>query len=256
MRDRIQTHRDVGGCDHDTTDQDDREAPTASKVATNTDTERAHRRATRRDEISDAEIVSRYLAGDSMAKIASDLECSGGLVLHRLKRQQVARRPKALPSVRPSKNELRKLYADQGLSLAEIGTMYGVSKQAVRRWMVLDDSPLRPPASPCDVDIDEIAARYEAGLSVRAVAELTGTGPVPIVRALNAAGVARRSTRSRLTRELLAGAIEEGLNAAEIAYRNGVSITTVCRALLRHDLQTPAQQARQRSADYRSARPA
>jgi transposase len=146
--------------------------------------------ATVRHDISDDEIVGRYVGGGrSAAEIAGQLGCGTSVVYARLARRGVARRDRAAwRRVRPADSELAHLYRDCGLSVPDLAGRYGVSAQAVHRWLVAAGIDRRPSGARVAARGDDLVALYLAGWSAPAIAERLGCSPSTIYRRLDAAG--------------------------------------------------------------------
>ena len=119
------------------------------------------------------------------------------------------------------------------MSLRDLARRYGVSAQAVQRWLIAGGIERRPPGAPRARGVEDPVALYVAGRSAPAIAERLGCWPSTIYRRLDAAGVARRTVEPSISRRELIDALETGMAAPAIAARAGVSVSCVCRALRR-----------------------
>jgi transposase-like protein len=203
--------------------------------------------ATVRRDISSDEIVRLYVDGGlSAAEVAEQLGCSASLVYVRLARRGVPRRDRgARRRRRPADSELAHLYGEGGLSLRELARRYGVSAQAVQRWLIAGGIERRPPGAPRVRGVEDPVALYVAGWSAPVIAERLGCSPSTIYRRLDAAGVARQTVEPSISRHELIKALETGMAAPAIAARAGVSVSCVCRALDHEQLMTRTQATRQ-----------
>jgi transposase len=203
--------------------------------------------ATVRRDISDDEIVRLYVDGGlSAVEVAEQLGCSTSLVYARLARLGVPRRDRgARRRRRLGDSELAHLYGEGGSSLRDLARRYGVSAQAVQRWLVAGGIERRPPGAPRARGVEDPVALYVAGWSAPAIAAQLGCSPSTIYRRLDAAGVARRTVEPSISRFELIDALETGMAAPAIAARAGVSVSCVCRALDREQLVTRTQATRQ-----------
>jgi transposase-like protein len=199
-----------------------------------------------RQDISDDEIVGLYVDGGlSAAEIAEQLGCGASLVYARLARRGVPRRDRgAAHRRRPGDRELADLYGEGGLGLRDLARRYGVSAQAVRRWLIAGGIERRRPGAPPAVGHEDPVPLYVAGWCAPAIAERLGCSPSTIYRRLDAAGVARRTVKPSVGRHELIEALEAGMAAPAIAGRLGVSVSCVCRALAREQLMTRTQATR------------
>lgn len=198
--------------------------------------------------VDDEQIIRLYRDQcQTAAEISVELGCSPSTVYFRLGRLGIVRRPsRPRRSARPADSDLRHLYLNEGHSLRQIATQFGVSAQAVRRWLLDARIPLRRPGAPapCWTTADLVAG-YQAGASAGHVAQNLGCSTASVYRALDDAGIARRPVLPGIGREALIEGLDRGLSAPEIAAAHSVSVTCVCRALARHGLATPRQTARQ-----------
>lgn len=203
--------------------------------------------ATVRRDVSDDEIVRLYVDGGlSAAEVAEQLGCSASLVFARLARRGVPRRDRgATRRGRPGDSELAHLYGEGGLSLRDLARRYGVSAQAVQRWLVAGGIERRSPGAPRANGVEDPVALYVGGWSAPAIAERLRCSPSTIYRRLDAAGVARRTVEPSISRRELVDALETGVAAPAIAARAGVSVSCVCRALDHEQLMTRTQATRQ-----------
>lgn len=203
--------------------------------------------ATTRTDIDDEDIRRLYTSeGQTAAEIAAHLGCPTTTVYNRLQRLGVPRRP-ALPRqrARPTDDELRRLYEDEGLSLRQLARRFSVSAQAVRNWLVAAGIPRRPPTGPGhDPDLTSLIALYAEGWSGPQLARRFGCSTNTVYGRLDRAGVPRRTDRRAVGRPELLDAVDAGLSAPEMAARFHVSVSAVCRALAREGLETPTQAAR------------
>lgn len=147
--------------------------------------------------------------------------------------------------MRPADRELAHLYEEGGLSLRDLARRYGVSAQAVHRWLIAGGIERRPLGAPPAAGDEDPVVLYVAGWSAPLIAERLGCSPSTIYRRLDAAGVARRTVEPSIGRHELIEALEAGMAAPAIAARVGVSVSRVCRALDREQLITRIQATRQ-----------
>ena len=135
--------------------------------------------------------------------------------------------------------------AEGALSLRDLARHYGVSAQAVQRWLIAEGierrRPGTPPAAAGDQDPTVL---YLAGWSAPSIAKRLGCSPSTIYRRLDGEGVAGRSIQPAVGRHELVEALEMGLAAPAIAAQLGVSVSCVCRALAREQLMTRTQATR------------
>jgi len=99
----------------------------------------------------------------------------------------------------------------------------------------------------------ELVDQYVSGCSGLQLADHYRCSPATIYRRLETAGVDRRQPSPAVDRSALTAALAHGLSAPQIAAQLDVSVTAVCRALRREQLQTPTQAARQRSTQHLTA---
>jgi transposase len=131
------------------------------------------------------------------AEIAERFGVSGRTVrawLRRLDiplRPQPERRGRPLP---PPAAELRRRYAADGVTIAQLATRYGLAASTVRRWLADAGIPRRLPGRPSQApDREELARLYQAeGLSTTQIGERYGVSQQTALRWLRAADVALR----------------------------------------------------------------
>ena len=209
--------------------------------------------ATPRTDVDDEDIRRLYvIEGWTAAEIAAHLDCPATTVYDRLQRLGVPRRP-AVPRqpTRPTDDDLRRLYSDEGLSLRQLAVRFSVSPQAVRNWLMAAGIPRRPPSGPRhDPDLPELIALYAEGWTGPALARRFGCSTYTVYGRLERAGVTRRRDRRAVGRPELLDAVDAGLSATEMATRFDVSVSAVCRALAREGLETPTQAARRRAREH------
>ena len=212
--------------------------------------------STPRTDITDDEIRRLYVDQQwSAPEIAAHLGCGTSTVYARLDRLGVARRPaRRRQDDRPTTDDLRELYATEELSLRQIAERFDVSAQAVHSWVTAAGIERRSPGSTGPaVDVDELAEQYVGGRSGLELAQHYQCSPTTIYRRLADAGIDRRQPAPAVDRATLIAALAEGRTAPDIATQLDVSITAVCRALQREQLQTSTQAARLRSALHLAA---
>lgn len=99
--------------------------------------------------------------------------------------------------------ELRRMYVEEGLTLAEIAGRLGVAPQTVWNRLRAQSIPTRPsPSTPrSDLDAKEVARLYvEQGMSAPAIARAVGCGVATVYSRLDAAGVSRRPANGARSR--------------------------------------------------------
>jgi transposase len=209
----------------------------------------------RRDDISDDRLRELYV-GDQLSApdIAQQFGCATTTVYHRLDQLGIPRRPKGCSAARPDKSELARLYIEQGLSLREIASRRGVTAPAVAGWLRHYNISARAARTPpVSVGVDAVVDGYRSGLSGLELASQHHCSTATIYRLLDQEGVPRRQHQSKLTRDDLVAALDDGYTAEQIAEMHDLSVSAVCRALRRENLmtqrQTTRQRARQRYAD-------
>jgi transposase len=106
-------------------------------------------------------------------------------------RPQPERRRRRLP---PSEAELRRRYAADGLTIAQLAARYGVAASTVRRWLGDAGIPRRLPSRPSQApDREELVRLYVVeGLSTTQIGERYGVRQQTALHWLRAAEVARR----------------------------------------------------------------
>jgi transposase len=207
---------------------------------------------TPRVEVSDDDIRRLYTsAGHTAAEIAARFGCPTTTVYSRLHRLGVARRSaEPRQRKRPPDDVLRRLYADEGLSLRQLAERFSVTPQAVHNWLVAADIPRRPPAAfEHEPDLPTLIALYAEGWSGPQLARHFGCSTITIYRRLDRAGVPRRKDRRAVDRPDLLAAVDAGLSATEMAARFHISVSAVCRSLAREGLETTAQAARRQARE-------
>jgi transposase len=212
--------------------------------------------STPRTDITDDAIRRLYIDRRwSAAKIAEHFSCGTSTVYTRLDRMGVAHRPaRPRQDARPGDDELRRLYATDGLSVRQLADRFKVSAQAVHGWVTAAGIDRRPPGGTAPaIDIDELIEQYLAGRSGLELAHHFRCSPATIYRRLEDAGIDRRQPSPAIDRTRLAAALADGLSAPDIAAQLDVSVTAVCRALRREHLHTATQAVRQRSAQRLAA---
>jgi hypothetical protein len=120
-----------------------------------------------------------------------------------------SRAPGSHRGKRISEAEFRRLWADMGLSISEIGRRLGVSCNAVKRRAEVRGFPDRLQGRPFGrtYDHDRIAALYRAGLSMQAIARIEGCAQNSVLMALRRAGVKSRDRKDPMTTSVPAKAL-------------------------------------------------
>ena len=137
--------------------------------------------------------------------------------------------------VRPDVETLRRLYVDEGLSVAAIAGRLGVAAQTVHNWLVAGGVPRRPSPARFRADIDdgEIIRLYtHEGHTAAEIAEQLGCSASLVYGRLARRGVDRRSQAPRRrpgpTAQELGHLYRDcGLSLRELAGRYGVSTRAV-----------------------------
>ena len=188
----------------------------------------------------------------TLAEIASRFGCSLSGVAKLLRRHGIPVRSSLGKRVRPddpiSADVLRRLYVDEGLSIAETARRLHTSTDKVALRLRRYDIPRRPegrhPAGPGLRDT--VGQLYAVeGLSVKEVALRVDRSPERVRELLRAAGIPLRPPPPRplppgyepLSRELLVELyVTQGLTLAEVAERVGGRPARVAAALRRHQI--------------------
>jgi len=151
----------------------------------------------------------------------------------------------------PTVSVLRSEYTDAGMTLAEIGDNHAVTRQTVARWL---DAAQIPRRSGVPLDPTEVARAYRTEqLSCHAIGRRVGASESTIRRILCDHDVERRQPLPAVTRAALEAALAQHMTAPQIAQALGCSITAVCRALTRENLETASQQRRRESRERLAA---
>lgn len=131
---------------------------------------------------------------------------------------------------------------EQGLSLSEVARRLGTTVYVVRQAVLAQGGVIRPPGGRPGpvrpIDIERARAMYEAGMSIRRIAEELGASRCRVHTQLRAAGVRMRDVRSprasRITEEKRAAILQacrERVPLAEICARLRTSRRTIMRVL-------------------------
>ena len=197
---------------------------------------------------TDDEIRRLYADGHTAAEVAARLGCSTSTIYYRLARAGVPRRPLGPPSrTHPGNAILHRLYVGEDQSLRQIAARYSVSRQTIRGWLRAAPIQRRTPGAPTPTwNRAEPIEMYLAGCTVPEIARRLKCSTTTVYRRLDTAAVPRRPTTTGIGRDELLKGLTDRLTAPEIAATCGVSVSCVCRALLRHGLQTARQTERQR----------
>lgn len=84
-----------------------------------------------------------------------------------------------------------------GLSLAQVGALFGINWRTVCKVLIRRGEPRRPPTQPRPQELTQaIAAAYRAGASVRKVGQQFGLSDAAVMRALVSANEPRRSMKA------------------------------------------------------------
>jgi len=152
---------------------------------------------------------------------------------------------------RPSDAELRQLHIGDKLNLRGIADRYGVTKNAVRGWLGRARIETRSEQTAIDAaDADTIRQLYiDQQLSCAQIGVRLGLDAQLVARVLHRRGVELRKPRPAVSRADLQAALADGLNTPQIATRLNCSVSAVCRALRREQLQTPHQRQREEMLD-------
>lgn len=81
--------------------------------------------------LPNAELASRYQAGASLSLLALYYDCSHTVIARRLRALGVTLRPPRRREIDVSREELERLYVQEGLTLPEIAQRLGVSRSTV-----------------------------------------------------------------------------------------------------------------------------
>lgn len=113
---------------------------------------------------------------------------------------------------RPNTATLRRLYVDDGLTLAAMGERLGVAAQTVHNWLVAAGVPRRPnPATTRpDISDEQIIRLYGGGgYAAAEIADRLGCSPSLVYARLARRGIARRprAPRGRAARPMQSSAI-------------------------------------------------
>jgi transposase len=137
--------------------------------------------------------------------------------------------------VSPDVGTLRRLYVDEGLSLAALAARLGVVAQTVQNWLVAGGVPRRPSPARFRADIDdgEIVRLYtQQGLTAAEIAEQVGCSTSLVYGRLARGGVDRRPQALRrrpgpTTQEFSHLYGDCGLSLRDLAERDGVTTRAV-----------------------------
>lgn len=195
-------------------------------------------------------LAERYQRqGQSADKIAAELGCSSQFVRDRLREFGIPLRPRGAPppagAERPSAELLRRLYVEEGKTLAEVGPLVGYSQGGVAKLLRSYGIPTRPRTGRRlshdeQLSRERLAAMYQdEALSVAEIARRAGTTEDRVALRLRRYGIPLRRAR---TEALEAGLLEElyrdqGLAVGDIAGRLGCPIAHVKRELRRHGIR-------------------
>lgn len=199
----------------------------------------------------DERTVARMYRDDGMSApaIARALGCGVMTVYSRLDAGGVTRRPtNRSRSTRPTGDELRVLHLVAKQPVRAMADEFDVTPQTVYGWLRDAQINLREHAVRAALDADEVASRYVAGQTGPELARAYGCSPATIYRLLDHHGTERVTFRAIERADLVAG-LEAGQSAPEIADAHRISVTAVCRALIREDLETPRQAERRTQRD-------
>ena len=181
--------------------------------------------------IDTAELVRRYLRGESIAAIASDLGASPGTTRRRLLAAGVKLRPAGTPRIRPNRQKLQAQLA-AGIPRAEIASTYDVTLSAVSNWITQFQLRQPPPRRPTANELYNLYVTDELSLSqIAAQCDVTKQA----VRSwLAAAGIPRRAPQ-RLPEETAATIaqlyLDDHLTCRDVGQRLGLSTSSIERAL-------------------------
>lgn len=169
-------------------------------------------------------------------------------------KQKAAERNRAT-SPRPSPDVLRDLYADQGLTISEIGARYEVQDQTVRKWLKADGftfAPSKPPRTKVKYPPppeSELRNLYEAQrLTMEQIGEQFNVSGGLVKQWLKRSGIQARPNGTGLaargieppTREELTRMIHtDRLTYTQIAVQYGVDQSAVQHWLNRHGIERP-----------------
>jgi len=196
----------------------------------------------------DSELLHRlHQQGLSQRQIADRFKVSPASVSSWFAHAEIVR----TKAPRPSDAELRQLYLGDKLNLRGIADRYAVTKQAVRGWLTRARIETRSKQSAIDAaDADTIQRLYvDQQLSCAQIGLHLGIDAQLVARVLHRHGVELRTPRPAVSRPDLQAALAEGLNSPQIATRFKCSVSAVCRALRREQLQTPHQRQRREMLD-------
>jgi transposase len=142
---------------------------------------------------------------------------------------------------RPDLDQLRRLYVEQGRTVAQVAEVLGIGRGTAHNWLRAAGVELRPSPSKRrdDVSDDELRELYVTErLSAPDIAGRIGCGTTTVYHRLEELGIPRRSYSPAQVRpdrsELNRLYIEEGLSLRQIAAKFDVTAPAVA-GWLRHD---------------------
>jgi DNA-directed RNA polymerase specialized sigma24 family protein len=158
---------------------------------------------------------------------------------------------------------LRELYAEQGMTMAEIGERYGCHETTVLRWLREFGISTRNPGAECSDtrldDPDELRRlHHDERLTAEEIADRLGCNRKTVLRRLREFDIPARSRPTNncgLTESTLAEwYINQRLTAGEIGNRVGCSAGAILDRLRRFDIPVRTQGAPEAVADANSLR--
>lgn len=182
-----------------------------------------------------------YDEGLSQCQIAERLGCSDGTISHRMCEYGLKVLLRRSKRVAVSREDLERLYYEEGLAVVQVAQRLGCSEVTV--WRRLSDYGMkaRNPGEYRRLDIpQELLERlyHDEGLTQEEIAKRLGCDPTTVWRRMVEYGMSEPKLEHDIPQELLETLYyDRELTQAEIAERLGCGVTTVCKRMAEYGLE-------------------
>jgi len=152
-------------------------------------------------------IVKLYKSGMSAQQVADRMDADKKTILHLLRQEGVIRTAAESKTLAFPKDEIIRLYVEEGLSAGNIGRQFGTDAHTIlsrlRSWdieIIKNRKPLQKP-----IDVGKAAEMYFAGMTTYTIADEMNVSPSMIQRRLRSIGVVEPRTGMGIPHESLGG---------------------------------------------------
>lgn len=136
-------------------------------------------------------IIKLYKSGKSAQQVADKMNADKKTILHLLRQEGVIRTAAKSKTLDLPKDEIVRLYAEDGLSAGKIAKQFGTDAHTIlsrlRSWdveIIKNRKPLQK-----HIDVDVIAKMYASGMTTKTIADEISVSPSVIQRRLRSRGL-------------------------------------------------------------------